>query len=138
MKILIIRLWKLLYIYENQLIWEPGEFEKNENFDNLIGSHQPNNIYILENRSGSHNFMREPELAPFHKKSKNCPTLVQTLPPFNLLVLSSIDHISTKGANSLKVSNRDGDRAMWPHQHPVVMDHAHSLLNQRWQTLQKE
>jgi hypothetical protein len=28
-----------------------------------------------------------------------------------------MDHI-TKGAKSLKVSNTDGDRAMWPHQHP--------------------
>jgi hypothetical protein len=32
-----------------------------------------------------------------------------------------MDHI-TKGAKSLKVSNTDGDGAMWPHQHPVFMD----------------
>jgi hypothetical protein len=46
MKILIIRSWKLdvktgcCCIYENWLVWEPGEFEF---FDNLIGSHQPKN-----------------------------------------------------------------------------------------------
>jgi hypothetical protein len=32
-----------------------------------------------------------------------------------------MDHI-TKGAKCLKVSNTDGDEAMWPHQHPVFMD----------------
>jgi hypothetical protein len=84
----------------------------------------------------SHNIMREPEPAGSHK-SENRPTLAQTLPSFKLLVLSSMDHI-TKGAKSLKVSNTDGDRAMWPHQHPVFMDSAHSLLNRRWQTLQKQ
>jgi hypothetical protein len=69
--------------------------------------------------------------------TENCPTLVQTLPSFNLLVFSSMDHIS-KEANSLKVSNTDGDGAMWPHQHPVFMDSAHSHLNKRWQTLQRQ
>jgi hypothetical protein len=63
----------VVYIYENQLIWEPGEFE---NFDNLTGSHQPQKHYVLENRSGSHNITREPGPSRFsHKKrSENRPT----------------------------------------------------------------
>jgi hypothetical protein len=81
---LIIRLWKpdvktgCCCIYENRLIWEPGEFE---NFlitwPVLISPKKYN--YIWENRSGSHNIMREPEPARSHKTSKSRPTLVSTV-----------------------------------------------------------
>jgi hypothetical protein len=66
--------WKPTYLrtgccctYENRLTLEPGEFEKNKKIDNRTGSHQPN-IHILENQSGSHNIMREPEPADSHEK----------------------------------------------------------------------
>jgi len=84
MKILIIRLWKLdvkigcCCIYENQLIWEPGELEKKK-INNLIDYHQPKKVCILENGSDSHNIMSEPELVGSHKKVRtaqhwsNCP-----------------------------------------------------------------
>jgi len=37
-------------------------------FDNLIGSHQPKKIHILENQSGSHNIMRELKPDGSHEK----------------------------------------------------------------------
>jgi hypothetical protein len=54
-----------------------GGFEKK--MDNLTGSHQLKKNSILENRSGSHNVMREPEPAGSHKKVRTAPTLEKTL-----------------------------------------------------------
>jgi hypothetical protein len=73
MKNLIIRLWKpdvktgCCSVYEERLIWEPGEFEKRRRFDNRTGSHQ-SIFYILENQSGSQKIMRESESSGSHKK----------------------------------------------------------------------
>jgi hypothetical protein len=73
-KLLIIKLLKMILINEkfnNQVlkagccIYMRTDLSENRvslNFfnDNLIGSHQPKKIYILENQSGSCNIMREP------------------------------------------------------------------------------
>lgn len=46
-------------IYENHLFENWVCLKK---INNLIGSHQPIKIYILENQLGSHNIMRESKL----------------------------------------------------------------------------
>jgi len=82
------KLWELnlktdyYYICKNHPIWEPDEFEKIKNLENLVGSHQPKKAIILENQSDSHNMMQEPELANSHKKLRTtqhwfipCPNL---------------------------------------------------------------
>jgi hypothetical protein len=49
-------------------LWEPGEFGKNKNLENLVGSHQPKYcIYIWEpERAGSYKKWEPPNTGPYN------------------------------------------------------------------------